>query len=334
MSSLPKYKKTPLGWNFEYDGQDVLFHTKQIGILVQESVEGDLKVLRHGDWATLQAVHEKHIQAPDSEKAVLLFDTSKAEEEDLNRIIQNGRATPQGILRLISPLEVQGEEKRSFVLLTRDLSPAKQHVLQGGKVLLDNPLKGSFQTLDLALACKSQNIEVINPKDYTHELIVWPDGTEVDKDDYSPNEYSHMSDDFETVVDMDEDMRDLLQKALAPKMDEPGTTVQILAPTRQEGFVLPVLPKTTEWAEGFDIPSYRRLARKSILNRPASAQVTNLRLELMETELAIVTELKHRNTTKTLEAKREKLRGKIDKLLYPWPTSKNPEPAPEQQLAG
>lgn len=236
----PEYTKTPQGWQFHLAGDDILFQAKEIAILYRLQEDGNITIHKHGPKKTMeeellrfQTTYMEH-GLPQEANAHKIINVSDADEKELNRIIQTA-AIPEKRIQDLSKGTPKSEIPPHQVPLTKDLPQPFQHLINGGKVFLDDVLTNTKKVLDLNLILKENNYDKTNPKDFSQELIVWPDGFEIPKEEFDehPEEYSYRSDDYLTVSDIDEDLRDFLQKEIAKIIGKEGRKAKILTPTSQ-----------------------------------------------------------------------------------------------------
>lgn len=228
----PNYKKTAEGWQFLLEG-NLLFEAKEISLIYTKNPDGYCSTFKHGPKKTMEEMLPKILASEtllpkDFQTDYHLIETTKSDPTRLNNVINTSNIPETEFKNLSIPWEQTQENTRSPIPLTKDCSPEIQHLIQGGKILIDNPLKNMFETLDLALILKRRNKEPTDPKTFTHEIIQWPDGTEVPADDFNPEEWSHMGDDYHKINDLDEDMREFFQKTIQEALEPHKAHIKIL----------------------------------------------------------------------------------------------------------
>lgn len=264
----PEYKKGPDGWQFSLRGEDILFSSKEIAILYRLNDHENITIQKHGPKKTMEEEFERLKQSyqqqgnQKEETSLKLVDVTHANEEKLNEIIQSISIPETRIVELNEPESARIPQQ---VPLTRDLPETHQHlILKKGKVILDDVLGQKYKTFDLELILKEANCEKLDPEDYSHELVVWPNGTEISKEDYdnNPADYDWMSDDKEIVTDMTEDIRAFLQKEINQAIGKKKNTVKLVEchhlpnsqPQAQDSKALSMLP-IVELEPGTTIPT-------------------------------------------------------------------------------
>lgn len=293
----PQYKKTSKGWQFQIKGEDLLFETKEIAILYRKNEDGTATVHRHGPKKTMEEELLRYNNA--YQKAGLnneadahrLIDVTLAEENALNHIISTSLLQEEKILALQNPNPFL-KDIHYPVPLTHDLGEMQKHLLAGGKILSTNLLENKQRAIDLALILKEAGAQPTDPKDFIQEMLVWPDGTEIPREDFDEREWEHRSDDYTIVSDMDEDMREFLQKAITT-FSQKGNNNKIIPIANPSENPFPQKAQTSKIQES--------KALSGLPTTPAKNDVFPEDVKLLgELEATIENEEAHRNAKRAL----------------------------------